>query len=321
MGTVYTYKSTDASSPVDTGTAGDLVNVWDKCLVSGYGSQSGAGWTKPFTGTNSADFRQGSSGTSLTYQYYVELNDNGPGAGTGKEGRVRGYESMSAFNTGSNLFPTAAQLTNGVFVRKSTSADTVPRPWILVGDNRTFYFFSSTGDIIGSWMAFAFGDIYSFKGATDLGSCLIIGRITENSGSMSAEELANLVHVGTTLGSHFLARDASNNVGAIQASKLGDWGVNNGGSALFGNIQRSNYADHRDYLAPLRIGHTTGGNTIRGRMRGLWQFCHPIASIQDGDIITGKDDLNGKTFMVIKAGGVGSTAVYLVETSSTWDTN
>ena len=90
--TTRLYRSTDSSAPTLSGTVGDLVNLLDKCLVTGYGSQVAAGWTKPFTSTNSADFR-GSAGL----QYYIEVNDNGPnGTSLGKEARIRGWSKGSS---------------------------------------------------------------------------------------------------------------------------------------------------------------------------------------------------------------------------------
>ena len=66
--TVRLYRSTDGSAPTLSGTAGDLINLLDKCLVSGYGSSTAAGWTKPYTSTNAAAFRPG-----LGLQYYINI--------------------------------------------------------------------------------------------------------------------------------------------------------------------------------------------------------------------------------------------------------
>ena len=46
------YRSDDASAPVITGTAGDLVMALDAILVNGYGAKSAAGWTIAYTGAN-----------------------------------------------------------------------------------------------------------------------------------------------------------------------------------------------------------------------------------------------------------------------------
>ena len=42
--TVRIYSSSDAGAPVLRGnTPGDLINLLEKCLVTGYGSKAGAG--------------------------------------------------------------------------------------------------------------------------------------------------------------------------------------------------------------------------------------------------------------------------------------
>ena len=321
--TTRLYRSTDSSAPTLSGTVGDLVNLLDKCLVTGYGSQVAAGWTKPFTSTNSADFR-GSAGL----QYYIEVNDNGPnGTSLGKEARIRGYETMSAFNTGTNLFPTAAQAVNGTFVRKSSTLDAVVRPWVVLADERTFYVFVLTGDLaagsVNAYLSWGFGDFYTFKSA-DLGNAFIHGRTTENNATAGVEvfDITQVLGTNATSPALHIARDAQNNVGAIAAGKLGNhsfFAAPANGTVFSGSIQATNPANNRLYLAPIQVIHTTGGNTIRGRMRGIWHCGHPVTGFSDGDTYSGAQDLNGRSFLFLKLSH--NSGIYCLETSNTWDTN
>jgi hypothetical protein len=316
--TVTLYRSSDASAPTLSGTVGDLVNVLDKCLVAGYGSKSAAGWTKPYTGTNGAVFTQGYGSN----EYSLRCNYNGPGAGTGKEARVYGAESFSAFATGTSLFPTAAQMANGLFVRKSGSADAVVRQWVVLADSRTMYMFIASGDVANHYLGWMFGEIYSFK-TSDLGRCMLISRGTENSTSVATtieglpvfQNSLTVVTNGT-----FLARDAVGNVGASAAGLNGDAANSIVTNASIGVLAAANPADNKYYLAPIRIYHTVGGNTYRGRLRGLWHFCHPLTAVSDGDTFSGTGDLAGKTFLILKLAG-NSNCVYCLETSNTWDAN
>ena len=322
--TVTIYKSTDGSAPTLSGTAGDLINVLDKVLVTGYGAQTAAGWTKPFTGTNGASFLQGTGSNG----YYLNVNDNAPGAGTGKEARVVGYESMTAFATGLSLFPTAAQFANGLFVRKSTSADAVTRPWIIAADQRTFYMFVLTGDTAGTYYAWSFGEYYSVhtSPAADTGRTYLMARNSENGASSGNEALdlwfgsvgsANFTGVGKTL-----VRGFSQGAGAITNTSVGVVGDavtgNNGGGVDFPNT-----VDGRIYISPLRIleadASVTTNASIRGHHRGLWFWSHSAASASDADTFTGAGDLAGKSFLVIKSSARGN--LYIIETSNTWDTN
>jgi len=42
------YRFDDGNAPVHVGTAGSLVNLLEKCLVTGYGDKLPAGWTKDY---------------------------------------------------------------------------------------------------------------------------------------------------------------------------------------------------------------------------------------------------------------------------------
>lgn len=316
MSAVIIYRSSDTSAPVLTGEAGTLVNLLDKVLVAGYGSKAAAGWTKPYVGTNSAAFRSGGGN-----QYYLNVDDNGPGAGTYKEARVRGYETMTAVSTGTNLFPTAAQMTNGLFARKSATLDATARVWTCVADDRTFYLYVSTGDIASTYFNLSFGDMYSFK-TSDVGRTFIHARTTENSAAANVENFDNQSMQGTAQSGSYLARDTANNVGAIQFGKLGSQSFITapGGSTLFvGNLAFKNVSDNRIYLAPIMVHQIVGGNHFRGRLRGLWHFGHALTNASDGDTFSGVGDLSGKSFMVLR--NTANTGMIVIETSTTWDTN
>ncbi len=97
------------------------------------------GWTRPFTGTNLAAYRMG-GGIS---QRFLRVADTAANSGFAS---VRGYESMTAISTGTGLFPTTAQAAgNGVIWYKHPS---LTAPWIVVGDEKRFYFVSNTNSEI-----------------------------------------------------------------------------------------------------------------------------------------------------------------------------
>ena len=111
--TVRFYSSSDAGAPAVRGnTPGDIINLLTKCLVDGYGAKAGAGWTKPYTGTNVAAFRQGAGSNGM----YLRIDDTSTEAGN-RNARIVGYETMSDVNTGApQSFPTAAQRAGGEYV-------------------------------------------------------------------------------------------------------------------------------------------------------------------------------------------------------------
>ena len=326
--TVQTYKWSDTSAPSLDGQAGSLITVLDAVLVGtggiAYGSTASAGWTKSYSGTNLAAYRQGTGSN----QFYLKVRDDGPGAAGAQECRIRGFETMTQVTAsndgtdGTNLFPTVAQLANGVFVRKSAAASSVVRPWIIVADQRTFYMFVLTGDTAGNYVGWMFGEFYSLK-TSDSGRCMIVARSTENSSSLTSTietmDMLTLVNVAVT--NHYIARDATGAVGSIACGKVGDASFTNlsGSNAMVGLTAMLNPADHFIYLAPMRVTHATGGNTVRGRMRGFWHWGHLLGACSDGQTFSGQGTLAGKSFLVIKQSG--NSGVYIMETSNTWDTN
>jgi hypothetical protein len=318
------YRSTDSSAPVLTGAVGDLVNLLDKCLVTGYGSQSAAGWSKPYTGTNKAAFRQGSGSN----QFYLRVQDDAPGAGGAKESRITGYEAMTTVDAGTGPFPTAAQGVGSIAMmvaRKSATADATARAWIVVADDRTVYVRVLTGDTGGAYFGFNFGEFYSLV-ASDSYRCFIVGRSSENSAAVTSENVGALsASISSTTRGNYVARGHTGLGGPVLCTVTGDSSKAPAMTTSLGTVPFTNPADGGIYLAPLWISDptTTPAFGLRGRQRGLWHFLHPLASVADGDTFSGVGDLAGKTFLMIKSvyDPNGSPGVMVVETSNTLETN
>lgn len=314
---VTVYKSTDGSAPTLSGTTGSLVALLDACLVTGYGSKSAAGWTKPYTAASKAVFRAG-GGT----QFYLDVDDAGPGVGTFKEARMRGYETMTAVATGTGPFPTAAQLSTGIICRKSATADATARAWILIADDKTFYLFVLTGDSAGVYFAFGFGDFYSTLSG-DAYRCMINGRASENVATATTENLDKVQYGGNTFTAStgfYVSRAYTGAGGALAMVKQGDNQLFAGTSeaGMSGSLPFPNSTDGGYYITRVPISEPSG-RTRRGWLRGFWHFGHAVGSVVDTDTITGSGDLAGRSFLIIKSGG--NSSVYVIETSNTWDTS
>lgn len=211
------YRFDDASAPALTGQAGSVINILDACLVNGYGSRTAAGWTKAFSGTNLAAYLQGAGSAG----FYARVDDTGA-----TDARVIGYETMSDINTGTNLFPTTAQISGGVFARKSSSADAIRRPWLVVADAKRFYLWlgfltTTTGGfavtISQAGSVLAFGDFIS-RMASDPFRCFIIGNPTANTSGNFSNHWSGTVDFVASPG-HFIARASTTAIGSVQASK------------------------------------------------------------------------------------------------------
>jgi len=333
---VTVYKSSDGSAPVLTGQVGSLVALLDAVLVNGYGAKVAAGWAKSYAGTNTASYRMGVTGNT---GFYLDVNDNGPGAGTAKEARAKGYEVMTAVATGTNPFPTTAQMVNGVFIRKSFTADATARAWTIIADTSCFYLFIESGDSTAPVQAtcFAFGDIFSYKTA-DAYRCVLIGRTTENSATTASENLGTLNSVvsasllTTTQPGHYLARSFTGLGSSHPAGKLSDNAKYTSTTSILPDAIGSTFAgvpalaypngpDNGLYMAPIWLAHNA---SLRGYLKGLWCPLHN-KPLGHNDTFTGSGNLAGKTFLVQNIMHYNGTvnnatnhAQLFIETSDTW---
>lgn len=312
------YQSSDASAPTLSGTAGDLVNLLDKCLVSGYGAKAAAGWTKPYTGANKAAFRNDSStGTGM----YLRVLDDGSGTGGAKEARVTGYESMSDVDTGTAPFPTAAQgISGGAYLicRKSAAASATTRDWIVLADAYTFYLLVLTGDGAGVYECMMFGDIYSVKPSADAYRCALIARSVENDFGNPGYALPRLSAIGSATSGHFMARTYSGAGASVTIGCHGDTAKGGSATDFAGTMVYPNSTDSGLYVSPVWV-HETSGNIVRGRLRGLYQPLHAIASFTDKDTLSGANTYSGKSFLLLKS--FSTLGVGVFETSNTVETN
>ena len=285
-------------------------------------------WQREFDGTAGAVYRA-NTGNRL----YLNVNDNGPGAGTTQEARVVGYETMTAFATGTNLFPTAAQQATQLFVRKSAAANGTARAWKVAADHRTFYFQCVSGDTASMYYGMAFGEVYSYLSGSDSWNTILIARSTENNTGGTVENLdavsGGVSAFSTAQNGHYIARRSAGTGGSLNCDKyplLGVFlvGAGSGFDAPSG-LSYPNESDGGLYLSPVIVGFDNIGTKIRGHMRGMWWAAHPKASFADGDTVSGTGALAGKSFEVVK-GGPGLTASTLTscifyEVSDTVDVN
>jgi len=286
------------------------------------------GWTQPFTPAgNVCDYKQGGGNG-----FYLDVNDNGPGSGGAREARIVGCETMSGLGraSGTNLFPTASQSANGLFVRKSTTLDTTNRTWVLIADDRTFYFFNISGDTLtpaSSYFAWGFGDLFSLVSG-DGYRTMILGRNVENI-TTATPEIAAVTQsafntASGTVPAQVVARPYTGVVGAVTILKVG--GLTSflavqttATQYTVSNLANPNPADGGYYVGPFWIEDGNSGS-VRGRFRGWW---HLGSFSGDGNTFSGVGSLNGKTFHIIHpiANGGNLNCAFVLETSDTWETS
>lgn len=366
--TIYTSSDPQGVGLI-TGQTGSLNNILDACLVYGYGTGSyykaPAGWSKPIANISSsagslpqlACYKQASGS-----QFVLFVNDSGPNVtSTAKEAWITGWELMTSLTgsgnqgniyTGSNSagsgygqFPFPSQLlTFGhCVVRKSVTADSVQRHWMIAADAHTMYMWISTGDSTFRYYHFAFGDIFSYGGVNDRYKCMIMGRAAENSAAAVNVDWTSNIAQGS--GYHasgynaastltiaqpgcYLARSTGGVGGSLGFVKKGDpmqgagaWNSVTTANSVFyqGVLQTPNGYDNTFYVQPIVIVDPTGP-MMRGRLRGIYHPCHPGGYFTSGQVITAGGDYIGKSFMCIST-TPDDNGVYLLEISNTVETN
>lgn len=306
------YAYTDPSAPVLTGQANLLSVLLKTCLVDGYGAKAPAGWTRPYydAGTYTSVFQPGGSPTA-----YLQVQDNGPGAASTREARMRGYETMSAYNVGTGPFPTTSQATGGVVCRKSPYTDGTTKPWFIVADERRFHLFIETGDSAGLNSYVCFGAMKSYK-PDDPWPFIIAGRPLENYTSMTASyEYAAIRNRDISVGGYGYLERSYTGVGSsasIGFTADGTRGLqSNGGHGGATGMAYPCPADGGLYMARTFVNEV---NVPRGEFPGIWCPSHnrPLAN---RDTFSGTADLINRTFTMLWT-GAGCLAI---ETSDTWD--
>ncbi|MBI3938177.1 MAG: hypothetical protein HY323_14460 [Betaproteobacteria bacterium] len=318
MPTTRVYKSTDGGAPILNASADGTGNaVLKTILVDGYGALPAAGWTAPFTdGAAITVFRPGAGN-----RMYLRSTDNYFLGGGPRGFLLRGAESAVGYADGDMTDKFGTSGASALAARYSETSDSTPRAWICVADEGTCYFWvRADGTSPSLYYCFWFGDFYSHVTgdayrtglAVDAGMSRVHAQLTQGNGTFSGVLARN--YSGLTKN----YADA----GLVGGTAARADGVNSE-SALIGNLNYPHDADDRIWLAPLYIKEPSSPPVIRGRLRGMWHWLHPLADVANGDVWSGSGDLAGKDFMLIKdtADINGTTGAWVIETSSTWDTN
>lgn len=280
MTTTRYFASTDPGAPTLTGQSGSLIALLHACLVgtsgvaygSGGSQKLAAGWSEPFTNTANKGVWRNSIAAGGTGYCMRVLDDASLGSGA-LEAAMRGYSSMSDLDTGTGPTPTSAQLTSGVIVRKSATADATAREWFLAADELGFWLYAQAhATQKGQWGIYGAGDLES-EVPGDAHHFIVLGRTAINSASASQ---AGLTTVGSFSvsgsGSLYIGRGYAQTGTALQPAMMAM-----GAPAALGGIGLQadpSPGSGKRYVAPLWL---TGENMIRGRLRGMFACLNNIA--------------------------------------------
>lgn len=255
------------------------------------GGLAGAGWTKPFTGTNKAVFQQGAGSNGM----YYRVDD--AGTGSAAYARVVAYENMTGVDTGTNPFPTDTQVTGGCYFAKAITANAVARPWLAVASEKHFVFMlEPQGDAAWSTgQGVFFGDIVSYKPGDQFGTQFMCynGAGVTSGGTMN--HLKNSVN-STNPGDHYLARPHTQSGTSLNNGKVSQLSKLNGGNMGVAGAPYPDPVRNALLMAPVEV--TEGATTIRGLLPGVWAPLHakPLTTL---DLFDGQGALAGKSFIAV----------------------
>ncbi|AFL73359.1 hypothetical protein [Thiocystis violascens] len=310
---VTVYRSDDASAPVLTAAAGDLIALLDACLVNGYGAKAAAGWGKPYNDTNKAVYRAASGN-----RHYLYIDDSPT-----QYSLARGYRAMTAAaDTGTGAFPTVAQLAGGIRPIKSNGTDATARPWIVIADARAFYVWvayavTDIGAPSTSTDVWLFGEIISYL-PSDAMHTILIGRQAATAAA-STTSLANaLIDTGADIPGHYLASSYLQDgngypCGCLQTAQAANASAGTSGPTYPDPITGSLLLDY------LRI--CEGGSSaklVRGHLPGIFNPIHPLPG-NHLDTLAGRGALAGKDLLLLYKGGTAGRLAFSLD-SADWVT-
>lgn len=265
-----------------------------------------AGWTKPYSsGSNLAVFR----GPSGTTQHYFRFDDTG-----GVSATFRGYEAMTGVSTGTNDFPTVAQVAS-LYVMKSSAASSATRAWALITNGKTIHFISNydTTTTGTSSMWISFGDFVSKKSGDVYNSFVAAGTTTSGNTTFYPNHYTAALY-STFLSGHYLSRAYTQIGTAATFSKVSDATARSTTDTVMGSNGFSfpNSPDGGLYFAPIRMYET--GPLYRGDIPGAYVPLH-VRPLSHNDEFAGQGVYSGKRFITKNLSGNGQV---FLEISDTW---
>lgn len=305
MAGVKVYKSSDASAPVLQNTAGSLIALLDACLVNGYGAKTAAGWTKAFTGTNLAAYKTAAG----TNQRLLRVNDTNT-----DYAELRGYETMTGISTGTNQFPSNAQMLDSRHYKYYTGSSGA-RDWVVVANEKFVHIYNITYvESPGQYPSYSyFGDFISYKASDVYNTVLAVSSDASQTNQYALQvEYSSLSSLGT---GKWLCRKYDQLGSSWQFGTHCDYII---GSSSMGNsgLPYPHPVDGGLWMSRCYIHEYVTVGVIHGEVPGLWNPAHqtPFANF---DTFSGSGALAGKTFIGLRGGSSGNLS-FAIETSDTW---
>lgn len=310
MSTPTVYSSTDTSAPTLTfNSQSTWISVLKACLVNGYGSKPGAGWSVAFEDVPSTSIvlKQGGGNHS-----YLQLS-NPTSAPSITFLTAYSFRNMTSITEGLGQTPPKSVMNYWSFAAAGDYNSSATASWRVFADDKffiiivyaqnkaglglfpkTIYFF---GDFTSNVSGDAYNTIlngYSLHGSSDTGAVCVI---SNQESFPFSNNFSNTYSAGLSLaGPFYQMSDMPTFSSLVFADHRAIQGQNIIGQ---GALQYPDAATNKAGLSPILIMENfQGSQTTRGTLNGIFA---PLFSttVPDGTIITGTGDLGGHSFMCI----------------------
>ena len=243
--------------------------------------RSPLGWTRTHSAAATTGMYSRSDVTATAMS--MRVDDTAAGAASTTSARAVMVESFTDINTFSGPAPLTAYSGQGVYFPKGVN-DATAKPWLLVGDSRTFYLFtdssgfpaaSNSGALNGM---VAFGDIDSHR-AADAYGCLLAG--ASSASQFGSTDFGYTISLNSPppIDAVVVSR-AWTGIGS--SSRLGTLGIRSAGRLGGSGPAYPSPVDNGLNLSrPLLLveSNTSFNYPIRGSLRGV---ADPLAQISPG---------------------------------------
>lgn len=273
--------------------------------------QASAGWVKAYSGTNKAAYQMPSA-EHAGQMLFRAWND---ATMTGSEGlRMRGYEAMSDVDTGTNPFPTVAQVAGNGIASACLGAGTAATTYRIFTNGKVVIIVLAVTNA-GSSRTYSnpavFG-AFAPKGSADAYCVGVWGGV-----GLDAERFSTFASA-TNPPNMYLARSHTSAAGAVQCGRVVDSGLlSSSGTVAIGSagLAAPNATDGAYYVSAVRL--ITAGLTLRGVAPGVHCPMHAMTSVvSDGAIMPGAGPYAGREFMACNITGSGQL---WVDITGPWD--
>ena len=263
----------------------------------------GAGWSMPYSATQTQVWQ---STDAMSSQLPFLVNDT-----NAQYAMITGYISMTSVTAGTENWFTG-------YIKKSSTSDTTPRPWIAVADDKTLHLFIGWNQTIGAtpmYSHYVIGDLFSYVPGDIYGGMLCAHSI--NSPASLGVDVGTLAcgNIGSTLSTNagvVVARSLYGSAGSARflraISMAGGLSTSNTASGADNNsFIGTQYADNGLHFVPVLLSETDSVASkfpIRGESRGHFHILeqNPAVGVNGYSSFAGPFNMISSTLLLIRTG-------------------